>query len=239
MPDLGAAPGGQAREALEQFVMKTRRTSQAKGTRFCAWTGSRIRGGWWPPAGWEGGSVGDSFTTNKECTNAMNCKWVVACAYALLGRVTACGGLDNKCFCVSTDVSIKMKTWLPKEVCWLCTPTICQLAASPTLMCRFWRGLVALHRVLWNMESRQLLQCFLWACDWRALFGPGLRRLQHLFVGKMWQVGQAGSLLAVCAGSFKHKNLTSTVSDINLGGDAFVSGSTWCCVFAYSLLQGF
>ena len=98
LPDLELHQVAKHVEAPEQFVMKTRRTLTGHGNKVLCmdWFKNKRR---MVTSSQDGKVVvWDSFTTNKECTVAMNCKWVVACAYAPSGRVTACGGLDNKCF---------------------------------------------------------------------------------------------------------------------------------------------
>ncbi|KAJ1073763.1 hypothetical protein K5549_007001 [Capra hircus] len=98
LPDLELHQVAKHVEAPEQFVMKTRRTLTGHGNKVLCmdWFKNKRR---MVTSSQDGKvAVWDSFTTNKECTVAMNCKWVVACAYAPSGCVTACGGLDNKCF---------------------------------------------------------------------------------------------------------------------------------------------
>ena len=130
----------------------------------------------------------------------------------------------------------KMKTWLPKRSLLLCKPTICQLAASPTLICRFWRPVATARVPVEHGEQAAAavlfmgmrLTCFVWTWPPQR---PGTPFCLEDVTRK--PLGGTCALDSVCR-PFKHKNLTSTVSDTNLGGDAFVSGSddAVCCLYS-------
>ena len=155
----------------------------------------------------------------------------MACAYAPSGRATAYGGLDNKCsvylltFDKNGNKAAKKKSVAMHtnylSACGFTNSDVQILTASG-------HGTCALR----NVESRRLLQCFhghgtdvLWTWPPQRHGTPSLRDVTRN------PLGGTCSLDSVCR-PFKHKNLTPTVSDTNLGGDAFASGSddTVCCL---------
>ena len=209
--------------------------SKAMGIRCCAWTGSRVRGGWWPPL-----RLG---------------RWWCGIPSLLTGSVQS-RWPASRWWCVHTpwrDMSLHAVVWIISVPCiywrltkWKhgCQKEVCCYAHRLSvclqlhqLRCADPEGQRRQHKCPEERREQAAAAELSMGMGARALFGPGpLRDLDHPLVQGMWQECRwVGPVTWTVRAGLSNTRIWHHQCHTNLGGDAFASGSDVAVCYLYHL----